>query len=87
LDDNTVPFEVYRLGQSNVTFIPNNLNQQNKNETTVNFDKFYTKLQKFNLKIDETQSAENFSNSKIHSTSNVNFNKNKLVTFTILVFT
>lgn len=71
LDDNTVPFEVYRLGQSNVTFIPNNLNQQNKNETTVNFDKFYTKLQKFNLKIDETQSAENFSNSKIHSTSNL----------------
>jgi len=71
LQDDKVPFEIYRLGQSNVTFIPNNLSQQNQNGDNINFEKLYNKLQKFDVKIDESQTAENYSNSKIHSTSNL----------------
>ncbi|OUM68297.1 hypothetical protein PIROE2DRAFT_4044 [Piromyces sp. E2] len=71
LEDEKVPFEIYRLGQSNVTFIPNNLSQKNQSNDNINFDKLYEKLQKFDVKIDESQTAENYSNSKIHSTSNL----------------
>jgi len=71
LNDENVPFEIYRLGQSNITFIPNNLKQKNKNVNNIEFDKLNSKLKQFDISIDENQSAENYSNSKIHSTSNV----------------
>ncbi|ORX55510.1 hypothetical protein BCR36DRAFT_396061 [Piromyces finnis] len=71
LNENKVPFEIYRLGQSNVTFIPNNLSQQNQSINCINFDKLNNKLQKFNVEIDKSQTAENYSNSKIYSTSNL----------------
>ncbi|ORX90423.1 hypothetical protein LY90DRAFT_520958 [Neocallimastix californiae] len=71
LNDENVPFEIYRLGQSNITFIPNNLKQKNKNVNNIEFDKLNSKLKQFDISIDENQSAENYSNSKIHSTSNL----------------
>lgn len=73
LNDEEIPFEIYRLGQSNITFIPNNINQKNKINDKVDFNKLNSKLQNFDISIDENQSAENYSNSKIYSTSNVNF--------------
>eukprot|EP00833_Pecoramyces_ruminatium_P006034 jgi/Orpsp1_1/1180066/evm.model.c7180000072011.1 len=71
LNDEEIPFEIYRLGQSNITFIPNNINQKNKINDKVDFNKLNSKLQNFDISIDENQSAENYSNSKIYSTSNL----------------